>query len=493
MIGINVAPHLGYLTGVHGGIINPPPDTDTAVPHVTAPATLPVIPAARWHAGFSPVTHDADRVVSASDLMGLADVATSDLGPKAMTDALGRKFWRFEGYACLNVANTLALSSRDMAVFMVGRVHRVSNKCPVFSLGTVQGGNPANTLGAALEASILSRSAPMLRGYSYPRNSTYTDAEWMVAGSQMQVIGSAGRPTASGGTGLWLNDHMINTTQPYNVTDVGGAEIGRYANTPGNAGNWGTFDLYEMIVYDQGISDAEGASLSAALMDHYGIAPVTNQLVLEGDSIMQGTVDVTTGLAANMALTEPNSDLIGPDWRVINVATSGNQISHLQLRRDASSGWPLLKLPGENVMVVEIGRNDFGSGNRSAASHYANMIAYLNTTTTGVLNRGWTARVMANIASGSSFTAKIEEYRALIRDPAFLTDTGTGPSQPFAGQLSVVETDQITDGGNTIFATTADASDTAYYAGDSTHLSPLGTALRMSGGDDPTKSVAYGL
>jgi hypothetical protein len=32
-----------------------------------------------------------------------------------------------------------------------------------------------------------------------------------------------------------------------------------------------------------------------------------------------------------------------------------------------------------------------------------------------------------------------------------------------------------------------------YYVGDSTHLNTLGTALRMSGGDDPAKGVAYGL
>jgi hypothetical protein len=495
MIGVSIDPALPTRFHTGSGPVNPPPDPNTGgggSDPDPEPATLPLTPAARWHPAFSTITENAGRITGATDLMGLADVSASGtgLGPKIMTDALGRKFWRFEGYEYLNAANNLVLSSRDMAVFMVGRFHRVSNKCPVFSMGTVAGGNPANTLGAALEASVLSRSAPMVRGYSYPRNSTYPGAEWLVAGSQMQVVGVVGGSTV---TNLWINDRHADTTKPYPVIDVAGAEIGRYAKTPGSAGNWGTFDLYEMIVFDRQLTTPEAGGLTADLMAHYNIPSLTNQLVLEGDSIMQGTDDVTTGLAANMVLTGPNTGLLPPDWRVVNVASSGNQVGDLRLRRDATSGWPLLKLPGQNVLAVEIGRNDFGSGGRSATSHYNNFVAYLNTSSTGVLNRGWTVRVMANIASGSSFTAKIEAYRALLRDPALLTDTGTGPTQPFAGQLSVVDTDLITDNGDLIFATTADATNTTYYVGDSTHLNVLGTALRMSGGDDPTKGVSYGL
>ena len=100
---------------------------------------------------------------------------------------------------------------------------------------------------------------------------------------------------------------------------------------------------------------------------------------------------------------------------------------------------------------------------------------------------------MANIASGADFTADIASYRALLRDPSFASDLGTQSGGPHADQMQVIDTDLITVGGDTVFADVTDAQDVAYYAGDSTHPNIAGAVARMTGGDDPTKGVAYGL
>lgn len=470
----------------------PPPDPDPT------PPVLPMTVTARYHPDFSTITLDGTQVATASDLTGLADIsAPTGLGPTAMTDGLGRAFWRFEGGSYLEIADSLTLSSRNMAVFMVGRFHQVVTRTPVLSLGRQAGGNGTNTIRPALEVGINANSVPLPQTFSYPRNTSYPDMDKMVAGSQMQVVGMVGRGNTDGGSRLWMNNDRITVPQPYQVNAITGAEIGRYAFSPGTAGSWGRFDLYELVIVDTAVSDTDGDTLVAELMTTYGIVPITNQLVLEGDSIMRGTGDVTSGLCANMVLTEPGAGLLGADWRVINVASSGGTITQLAQRRDATHGWATTPLPGQNVLVFELGRNDMLSGGQSPTQHYTNVVDYLTTdfgpTTSSILDQGWDVRVMVNIASAAALEPDITAYRALLRDPAFATDTQTQAGGAHAGQLTLVDTDQITDAGHTIFATPAEAGDTTYYAGDNTHPNIIGCALRVTGGDTPQHGIAYGL
>lgn len=247
-----------------------------------------------------------------------------------------------------------------------------------------------------------------------------------------------------------------------------------------------------MLVYAPGLDAATAAQVNQALMTAHGVVPVTHQIVLEGDSIMQGVFDVTPALSSGAVLTEPGLNRLPADWRVINKGTSGNRLSNLVTRRDAANGWPLQALSrGRNVLIFEIGRNDWSS--QTAASHYANVVDYLTTPGTGVLPRGWEVRIMANIATGSGFAAQTEAFRALIRAPQFLSDCNAGPGQAFDGMLSVVSTDLIEDQGQRIFETVTDAGDLAYYAGDTTHPTILGTELRMTGGETPQYGVGWGL
>lgn len=514
MIGLSLG--LGFLSSggapVSGGSVTVPDDPadpgggDTGgetigggTPPAATPATLPFNVTARWHPAFSTVTLGGDRIATASDLNGLADLTgLPGSAPVAMTDGLGRPFWRFDGDTYLTVAQTLMLNSRDMAVFFVGRFHRIGTTSAVFSLGSEAAGTAANSNGEALGARRNDQGMPLLQGFSKPSVTAYPSPEIMVTGSQMQVAGMVGRSSADGGTSLWINENRLSTTQPLSRPDVAGAEIGRYAYAPGVTGSWGVFDLYEMVVCDYRLTDGEGDSLSAALMAAWNIVPVANQLILEGDSIMQGTGDVTPGLSAGMVLTDPAAPQVGPDWRVVNLATSGSRTISLENRRDTALGWPDIKAPGRNVLAFEIGRNDLSpSFGTTPGQHYANVVSYLTTdfgtAASSILDRGWEVRVMANIASSVDYEAELASYRAMIRDPAFAVALGTDPTGAYAGQMQVIATEQITVGGNPVFATAADAGDVTYYSGDSTHPNIAGAIARATGGDDPAKGIASGL
>lgn len=454
---------------------------------------LPVTPTARWHPGFSTVTESGGRVVSATDLMGLADVTEGapGNGPRAMTDAMGREFWRFDESEFLNVAGALETNNRDVSVFFVGRVNRVAAACPIFAGGNVALGTQLSGSGI-LDVAQASNSAPFLRCTARAGSLDATNAPWMVAGAQMQVLAATSRTTALGAISLFINDKKASVAQnTISRPALTGGEIGR---NPVSTSQLGGFDLYELIVYAGAVSDTVAEEINAALMTTYSILPVENQLILEGDSITQGTGLVTAGLSCAAVMTKPGASLIPDTWRVINMGKSGNQVPDLVTKRDAVNGWASMNVPGgQNVVAFEIGRNDFGAGGLTAAQHYTNVVAYLNTTTTGVLQRGWTVRAMANIATSGSIQAEVEAYRALIRDTQFLTDTLTNTGQTYDGLLSTVDTDLIEDGGQTIFFDATDAADTTYYAGDSTHPNILGAELRVNGGDDPSKAIAAGL
>lgn len=257
MLGLSAA--LAFLSGgappVSGGAVTVPnapyvppepeepvipdpvnPDPSDPIPD-PAPPVLPVSVTARWHPAFSTTTLDGDRVSSASDLTGMADAsAPLGAGPQAMTDALGRPFWRFEGDSYLEIADALVLSTRGMSVFMVGRFHQVSTRSTIFSLGRHASGAAPNTILASLETATDRDSVPLLRAYSYPRNASYPTPEKMVTGTQMQVVGMAGRSAVEGATTMWMNAERATAPQPYSVSDVPGAEIGRYAYSPGTSG-----------------------------------------------------------------------------------------------------------------------------------------------------------------------------------------------------------------------------------------------------------------
>lgn len=465
----------------------------------SAPAALAVTPAARWHPEFSTVTESGGRVVSATDLQGLADVTEggSGLGPEIVVDVAGATCWRFEGAQYLNVANTLVSTARDMAVVMVGRVHRVDAQNDFFSIGNEAAGTAENTIRSALGAEKpSSQGAPTLFGFRRFGGTGSGGTADMMVGSQISVMG-----VTSGTSSMRLNINGQTATpsdSANTAANVAGGEIGRYAAAPGTSGNWALMDLYELIVFDRELTGAEMDGVVAALQAHYGIIDVTNQLILEGDSITEGD-DVPTGQTLGMVLTEPGSNRVPAGWRVVNMGQSGNTVSSLVGRRDfAQFPWVDQTLSGQNVLAVQIGRNNLSGG--QAAATYAEFVAYLNTPTDGVLQAGWDVEVIINVATGNgTFQSDIETYRALLTTgsnntpaPQFLTDVSANVGDAFDGQVSVIDAHLIEVGGDTTFLTSADAQDTTYYFPDFTHLNAAGVVALATGGDTPSRGIASG-
>ncbi|OED46739.1 hypothetical protein AB838_18765 [Rhodobacteraceae bacterium (ex Bugula neritina AB1)] len=452
-------------------------------------------PAGRWHAGTASVSLSGDRVQTASAEVGPGlSAGGAGVGPQADTDALGRDFWHFDGSAYFDVGPGLTFSSRQMAVFAVVRI--LGGNTPVFGIGNRTGygagSTHTNTGGASLDTSTSGQVAPFVRAYSRSARSDSAQKHNVIGGQQLQVMGAVTRSSGNGGSRLYLNGEIAAVSHPsINATNVEGAEIGRRVDAPGTSGKWAKMDLYELVVYDQILSDAEGAAIAAALTQHWAIPDVTDQLVMEGDSIMAGAGSSPANNAARV-LSAPGAGQVPGAMRVSMAAISGNRIADLTARRDLTHGWASQLLPGRNVMAFEIGRNDFTKV--PLMDFYNDVVAYLNTPTTGVLQRGWEVRVMLNIASGSAFQSDIETYRALLRNPQFLSDLDAGPGQSFDGRVRLIETDLITQGAaGTLFASTADASDTGYYQGDATHPSNPGIIARATGADTPQYGIADGL
>jgi hypothetical protein len=465
-------------------------------------AALPVTDSrlkSRWSAHFSTVTQSGGRMVSATDRQGLADLSegAAGLGPFTGADSTGRKYWRFEGAEYANIAAGLVWGRTDIAMFAVMRTHRAGGFNRVVSIGSVALGTQSNTgvpfdVSATLVSSVWT-AAPKLVTFT---KGASTEPEKFIPDAAPQVIGMVSRTVANGGCRIYSNEAVTTATGNTATTNAAGGEIGRYSFNTGASGLWLQADIYELIIYVGVLSNAEADAIQAALVASYSITPKVNRLVLEGDSISYGLVASGTGVRSGdcpaMVLTEPGANRIPSNWHVYQVAHGGDSVTDLVTRRDNAASWSIYKLAGQNVMVFEIGRNDFVTVDENA--HYSSVIAYLNTASTGVLQKGWTVRQLSNIASQTAYMTKIGNYRTKIKAAQYLIDTGTNSGGAFDGKLSVIKTDEITYGASgTVFSTDVDSADTTYYRVDATHLVTLGNLLRATGGDDPTKGIAYGL
>jgi hypothetical protein len=172
--------------------------------------------------------------------------------------------------------------------------------------------------------------------------------------------------------------------------------------------------------------------------------------------------------------------------------------------------YDLGKYPGgaaKNLIGLQIGRNDMGTGlNQPSATFYTSLVALINTTTTGYLQRGWTVWSVGNIATANTATTgnspvgedtiqkRVEGARDKIFNggaginATFQTDTASQAGGAFDGLVKALPLHLVTVSSDTKFLTAADALDTAsgYYDSDQTHLRVAGADLMASGGDTPT-------
>ena len=512
----------------------------SAAPGLAATA-YPVVPTIHYHPHSQAATLDgSNRVTACPDLAGLAALsgisfAGATIGPVQMTDALGRKFWRFRGADALLVSNALnALSARAVACFMVARIHLGKNSVnlfsPRYSAYTDDATNTNYSGGSTVRTVVASNSAPWLYGAGIGAFTDVVNGYKAIPGAQLQVIGVASRTTANGGQRLYVNADAASVAQS-GVTSTGcvggvigavpAASNGLTLGSQAQSSAGGFFDLYEFTLWSASLTNAQADAIAAAMVANYAIPAIDGQLILTGDSITNAVptalpTDPMSGGNIAMLMTDPGGLQVPASLRVINLGESGNQVSNLVAKRDAANTMFNALYPGgpdKNIVACQSGRNDVAetNGKLNSTQYYSALTALYNSGSTGYLQRGWKVVHVANIAgpdtavttnvigAENTIQKRLEAIRLLVADPAnhlpnptFLADCLAGPGQTYDGRLSVLHLYDVTAGGDSKFKTSTDAQDNAsgYYDVDQTHLRLAGQRLMLSGGDTP--NFGYG-
>jgi hypothetical protein len=417
--------------------------------------------------GSGHTVNGSDRVTVANNL-GSGDDPTggASTGPVQMTDAAGNTFWRFNGSTnFLSLSTNYSFNSRELSVFFVGRMYTGGTVATIMSMDT----NTLRPMFGSGTNGATSHHISAQQKYGY----NATNPEYFTTGQQLQVCGMASRADS---LRLMSNTEAENMSASPSYTASGG-EIGRDANI---GSRYGYFDLYEMAIYAGAeLTDGEADAVISAMKTRWSIADLTNRIIIEGDSIHDGVGDIADHENPGAALSEPGGDYELPGWLVHTLATSGATVSTLVTRRDSTT-CPVSysHLSGRNIYAFQIGRNDFdGLAGTGTSVVDTDIVALLNTTTTGVLQRGWEVFALTNIGTGASLQVNVEEARTEMESAGFLVDCDAEPSTgTYDGMLTVVPVeDHEVAGSGTIFDTTADSADTTWYQNDSTHPNAAGS------------------
>jgi hypothetical protein len=456
------------------------------VPGLTRPAFTGETPLFLYHPQTETVTKSGSEVTAVTGTSS-PNMVRGATGPLEVTDALGRKFWRFRGTNYLEIAvGDITFTPRALTIIMVGRQHVNSGNCQFFGQSYQADGVTLCAFNTAMFHSYgTSGAAPHLRAGTTNSNATGTGATHMAVGSQMQVFGIGGRSAANGGSRFVMNNVAVNGSESsIFYTGMKGARIGSYAKAP-SAGN--PFDLYAIVGIAGELSNARIDAVAAALVSAYQIPAITDQIIFEGDSITYGT---GLGTHENIAsyMTNPGAELLPKTTRVFNFGVSGATIATMTTRRDVAGGFPVTVLPGgasKNLVAFQIGRNNALAD--SGATMASGITNYINQATTGLFTRGFNAVVGVNISSNNAtIMTNYTSLRSLLRDASFLTglDAQTGGANE--GRVNLVSLDLIESGGSQRFNTAAQAADVTYFQGDGTHPTAVGAALMCTGGTTPT-------
>lgn len=311
-----------------------------------------------------PMSSDgANIVLSMTDNKNYAPLTSAPSGafqpPRLMTDALGRKFLRFSfagtdtsttgGTFMQNLADALNLDSHNMTWLFTGRVHNFKGGT-VLSLG-INGQTGAQTpagstlpqlgaVGCAISP-VISVDANYIccqrdfaaRGFPAPGSPVVappTNANRLIAGTQMQVFGSSTSTTDGlGGTTTTVATRLFHNEQtadfagtPYTSNSitrykgVQGFEVGRWSKTLTQS--YSLFDLYELSGWlnDELAAGTTGATRTNtvttnaqaarnAMLTNFAIPTITDSVVLVADS--RGEFGSITGTNVGMLLTDPGS------------------------------------------------------------------------------------------------------------------------------------------------------------------------------------------
>lgn len=471
-----------------GGIAPPPPVAGAARPDFAA---LGLTPAFLFHPNTETgTTLSGNEVTAVAGMGGSPALQRGATGPLERTDALGRKVWSFRGNDYLEALPANFTSTpRAFTVIMVGRAHSITANGNFFGHSYLADGVTLDTIAGAFLACYGTNGAPnYIRSTGLSAYSAGATAlAHMCVGQQMQVFGVAGRSTASGGTRYVMNKIGVNHSQPQNANaGMKGFRVGGYAKSNGTAN---TFDCYAIVGFHGELTDAQVNAVAAYLTDHYAIPAVTRQLYIDGDSI-SFSASIPSYERLGMQLCGPGG-FLPDDVRVLNGAASGSQVANLMTRRDTAigpySGALLPGGPANNLYAFQIGNNDSSPslGNKPAATTYADIVALLNTPSTGLLQRGWSVACQMNIGNTVNATLgqRLVELRALLRAPQFLADTASDAGGAFAGRLQRIELPLAQVGAESPFESPPPGASPYFY--DGTHTTAAGALLIAGGGDTP--------
>jgi lysophospholipase L1-like esterase len=418
------------------------------------------------------------------DLEQAASATTPTVvGPVQMTDALGRKFWRFSGSHLLTIMPLLVFTKKSHCSLVVARQHRPA------TTSALLGGQGQST--AMLESNNSSCRAPVPRVFNRARTTVDATYNNLIVGSQLQVIGAA-----SSGTRCLLTTNANDSSEAAVGTDATctGGFIG--GTSSGAQGEW---DVYEVAIWNANQTDANFRAQRDLMIANWSIPAVTKQICLVGDSTTYGVTGVDSGSIPSALLGEPGTNRVPDGTRIINLGSGGTTINFGVSDRDAASSWTNLTLAGgadNNKIIFHYGTNDMAAigGDETAAQVYAETVAYINSASpSGVLQKGWKVYVQMNTAADNAWKAvQIPALRTLYNDPQFLIDTLSNSGNTYDGLVKLINIHLQTVGGNTVFSTQTDAQSLVYYK-DGLHPSAAGYAVLVPGGDTPQYGYAAAL
>ena len=443
------------------------------------PYALPIEPYIRWSAKDSVVTTVSGRIATATDLQGVADLATTPaaLGPIAHVDGAGQPCWRFPKNEALTAIAGVQ-DRKNSTVLMVMRNYISQDRGSLFALGTVESG----IVREVMMAGFSGHARSLIGGNFVPDGSpTKPISPNMMLGCQVQVAGITSRGAGDGGFTTTINDNTFRTLRgALSGAGIVGAILG--------GGPRVEADIYEVVCYDRALTDVEVVTVSTAMMAAYNISSVVNQIGLEGASIASGR-NAAPEFSAAMVLSEPGTGLLPAGWRIFNAASGGSTVADIVSRFAKAEQWGAYNLPGgRNLITMEVGVNDIGGGT-TGAQHYTNIVNLINTATTGLLQRGWEVCVLGNVGNGGTTETQLQIYRDLLELPQFLIDTDSAPGGTYAGKVSSIMLNKVQIGGVLVLDTANTVA--PYYDTDAVHLLAPGQAARATGGDTPQFGIGH--
>jgi hypothetical protein len=324
-----------------------------------------------------------DRTLAAAnDLRGLSDVVAGVAGglpqyPMLLTDAQGRKFWRFTsintyGAFLRAVAGVTNLDNANIAWMGIVRVHGHGGGGSIIVNGGNQGATPfigMSCLGSARAPYV---AGPGVIGTLVADKPAIRNK--MIAHAGMQLMGASNcSQDALGGTAsinianrVYHNENVYQALKNISRSKgQTGLEIGN-----GALGGASYFDLYELVGWTAGElrggqtgAAAQAATATAldaardAMLQNWGLVPITKNVVIGGDSRFD--YDYWSGDTPAMRL----ADALPGNYRVQTIAVAGGGSKdqwQALMNPDSIYAVPNMLGGGNDRVITHLGHNDAG-------------------------------------------------------------------------------------------------------------------------------------